>query len=153
MPEALPSQEALPPERLRGLTSWLLHHASSHANRLVAAHAGRPGFRLRYALLAGLDQYGSLSQAELCRRLGVDRGDAVSALNGMERDGLARRLPDPADARRNVVEITPAGCEVLFELDAVVTAAQSELLQGLTEEERSQLNVLLHKLIEPPEPR
>ncbi|MFG3705461.1 MarR family winged helix-turn-helix transcriptional regulator [Micromonospora sp. NPDC047670] len=153
MHEPPPNQDVLPPERLRWLTSWLLHHASSHANRLVAAHAGRPGFRMRYALLAGLDQYGSLSQAELCRRLGVDRGDAVSALNDMERDGLARRLPDPADARRNVVEITPAGAEALFELDAVVNAAQDELLQRLTKEERGQLNVLLHKLIEPPEAR
>ena len=62
-----------PPLRLRRLTSWLLHHAGSRAARVVARHADRTGFRMRYAILVGLDQYGPLSQAELCRRLEIDR--------------------------------------------------------------------------------
>ena len=139
-----------PPVRVWRLTSWLLHHVNARANRVVTQHFGRPGWRMWYAILAGLDQYGTLSQAEICRRLGIDRGDAVSVLNELEAAGLARRLPDPKDARRNAVDITPGGKEVLFELDVVVDAAQDELLRQLTVEERSQLNALLRKLIERP---
>jgi len=150
MDEPLLRPEVDPPVRLWRLTSWLLHHANARANRVVAERFGRPGGRMRYAILAGLDQYGRLSQAQLCRRLGIDRGDAVSALNDLEREGLARRLPDPTDARRNAVDITPAGKKMLFELDVVVDEAQDELLQELSREERSQLNALLRKLIERP---
>lgn len=145
-------QGAEPPARVWRLTSWLLHHASARAGRVAAGHFGRAGWRMRYGILAGLDQYGTLSQAELCRRLGVDRGDAVSALNDLEREGLARRLRDPADARRNAVDITPAGRAALGDLDTLVRQAQEELLSPLTPEECDQLNSLLRKLVEDPPP-
>ncbi|WP_330230348.1 MarR family transcriptional regulator [Nocardia sp. NBC_00508] len=151
MDEPTPDPAPYPPARLRGLTSWLLNHAAARSKRVVAAKAGhRPGVRMRYAILAGLTEYGPLSQAELCRRLGIDRGDAVSALNSMEREGVTRRIPDPTDGRRNIVEITSTGTKVLLELDAVVNAAQNELLRNLTEQEQAQLNALLLRLIDVP---
>ncbi|WIX76938.1 MarR family winged helix-turn-helix transcriptional regulator [Amycolatopsis carbonis] len=150
MDEPLLKPEVDPPVRVWRLTSWLLHHVNARANRIVTQHFGRPSWRMWYAMLAGMDQYGTLSQAELCRRLGIDRGDAVSVLNDLEDEGLARRLPDPTDRRRNAVDITPAGKELLFKLDAVVDAAQDELLGELTRDERTQLNALLRKLIERP---
>ncbi|MCG8916935.1 MarR family winged helix-turn-helix transcriptional regulator [Actinokineospora sp. PR83] len=150
MDEPLLKPEVDPPARVWRLTSWLLHHVNARSNRVVAGHFGRPGWRMWYAILAGLDQYGNLSQAELCRRLGIDRGDAVSILNDLEGEGLARRLPDSTDSRRKVVNITAAGREMLFKLDAVVEAAQDDLLRTLTPEERGQLNALLRKLIERP---
>jgi MarR family transcriptional regulator, lower aerobic nicotinate degradation pathway regulator len=152
MDEPLLKPEVEPPVRVWRLTSWLLHHANARANRVVAEHFGRPGWRMWYAILAGIDQYRSLSQAELCRKLGVDRGDAVAVLNGLEKEGLARRVPDPADARRNVVEITPSGKAKLYELDVLVEEAQDELLERFSREERNQLNGLLRKLIERPAP-
>ena len=148
--EPLLKPEVDPPARVWRLTSWLLHHVNARANRVVADHFGRPGWRMRYGILAGLDQYGTVSQAELCRRLGIDRGDLVSVLNDLEREGLARRLPDPADSRRNAVVVTPEGKEMLFTLDVLVDEAQDELLQKLTRAERGQLNALLRKLIERP---
>ena len=137
-----------PPVRLWRLTSWLLNQVTGQANRLVASHFGSPGGRMRYAMLAGLDQFGPLSQADLSRRLGIDRGDAVSGLNALERDGLVQRVPDRADRRRNTVHITPAGADVLLELDVLVDKAQDELLGRLSSTERIQLNALLRRLIE-----
>ena len=101
---------------------------------------------MRYAILAALDEFGGTSQAELCRRLGIDRGDAVSTLNGMAADGLLRREPDPADRRRNVVHITAAGTARMRELDVLVDDAQEELLSGFTPAERAQISRLLHRL-------
>ncbi|GLW90019.1 hypothetical protein Aglo03_08350 [Actinokineospora globicatena] len=150
MDEPLLQPEVDPPVRLWRLTSWLLHQATARANRLVVGHFGRPGGRMRYAILAGLDQFGSLSQADLSRRLGIDRGDAVAGLNDLERDGLAKRVPDPADSRRNLVHITPTGRETLLEFDVLVDAAQGELLRDLAPAERVQLNALLRRLLERP---
>jgi DNA-binding MarR family transcriptional regulator len=56
-----------------------------------------------------LEEFGPASQASLGRRTSMDRSDVVAALNDLARDGLVRRSPDPADHRRNVITITPAG--------------------------------------------
>ncbi|MEU1884900.1 MarR family transcriptional regulator [Micromonospora sp. WMMD987] len=141
-----------PPARLRRLTSWLLHHGAARANRIVGTYLDRPGDRMRYAILAALDEYGGISQAELCRRLGIDRGDAVTTLSGMEADGLLRREPDPVDRRRNVVHITDAGTTRMREMDTLVDAAQDELLDRFTAAERAQFIDLLRRLVNVPPP-
>jgi DNA-binding MarR family transcriptional regulator len=143
-----PGPEHAPSRRLWVLPSWLLNQTASRANRLVGDSFGRPGVRLHYAVLAGLQEFGPISQAALSRRLGVDRGDLVAALNELERDGLALRAPDESDRRRNAIRITPAGTAELHALDARVFAAQDALLEPLSSGEREQLNSLLQRLLE-----
>ena len=137
-----------PSQRLWATPSWLLNQVASRANRLVAEAADRPGMRLRYAILAGLDEFGPISQAELSRRLGVDRGDLVKALNELEAEGLAARSADPSDRRRNSLQLTPEGETALIGLDALVGSAQTRLLTPLSSDEREQLNSLLKRLLE-----
>ncbi|MBW4704555.1 MULTISPECIES: MarR family winged helix-turn-helix transcriptional regulator [unclassified Micromonospora] len=153
MSEHEPAQQpGAPPARLRRLTSWLLHHGAARANRVVGTHLDRPGDRMRYGILAALDEFGGISQAELCRRLGIDRGDAVTTLSGMETDGLLRREPDPVDRRRNVVHITDAGTARMREMDTLVDAAQNDLLDRFTVAERAQFSALLRRLVDIPPP-
>ena len=135
--------------RLRRQTSLLLNHATSRANQIVTQHFDGPGGRMHYALLAGLDEFGTIGQAELCDRIGIDRGDAVAALAALEGNEYVRRRPDPLDGRRNIVEITDPGRSRLRALDAMVDAAQSELAAALSAAEHRQLKALLRKLIEP----
>ncbi len=147
MPEPLLEPDADPPVRLWQQTSWLLNQAAARANRIVAEHFGMAGGRMRYGILAGLEQYGALSQAELSRRLGIDRGDLVSALNALEREGLAQRRQDARDSRRNQVHLTETGRATLYAMDAQVNAAQDELLLELPSEEREHLDRLLRLLL------
>jgi DNA-binding MarR family transcriptional regulator len=147
MTEPLSEPDADPPARLWRQTSWLLNQATARANRIVAEHFGTPGGRMRYGVLAGLEQYGPLSQAELSRRLGIDRGDLVSALNLLQREGLAQREQDPRDSRRNQVFLTEAGRAALYAMDGQVTAAQEELVRELPEAEREHLHELLRLLL------
>ncbi|MDQ3153303.1 MAG: MarR family transcriptional regulator [Actinomycetota bacterium] len=139
--------DVAPSQRLWRLSSWLLNNAASRANRLVSRFGG-PGVRIRYAALAGLDEFGPISQAELGRRLGIDRSDIVAVLNDLEHEGLALRAPDENDRRRNAIRITPAGTAALHVLDDQIDAAQDALVEPLSPDERVQLNQLLQRLLE-----
>src|SRR5919202_1070891 len=65
-------------ERLRRLPSWLFSKLALRGARLVAELMGSTSLRSDFALLAGLEAFGPLSQAELGRRLGMDRSDVVA---------------------------------------------------------------------------
>jgi DNA-binding MarR family transcriptional regulator len=134
--------------RLPSLPSWLLSQTALHSARLLTdrlADAGARGYH--YRLLATLDESGPSSQADLGRRSGIHLGDVVAALNELESAGFVSRSPDPADRRRNVVQVTDAGRTRLAELDERVTAVQDELLAPLSAEERVQLTGLLTRLL------
>ncbi|MDT7725143.1 MAG: MarR family transcriptional regulator, lower aerobic nicotinate degradation pathway regulator [Actinomycetota bacterium] len=136
------------PARLKSTASWLLNQAALQATRLVtdgfgAAHARR----YHYSMLAALEEFGPASQATLGRRCGIDRSDVVAMVNELaDRDQL-ERTPDPADGRRNVITITPAGVRQLQRLDDVLGHVQDDLLAPLSEPERAQLTELLTRLI------
>lgn len=137
-----------PPERLRRLPSWLIGQVGLRGTRLVHEQTGRPGARADFAVLAALEEFGAMSQAELGRRLGLDRSDIAVVLNRLQGDGLAERTADDGDRRRNVIVLTAAGVQALTDLQQVLTSAQSELLAPLSADERSQLVRLLQRLVD-----
>jgi hypothetical protein len=67
---------------------------AGHANRFVGERLDRPGRRAVYAVLASLDESGPASQAELARRLGIDRGDLVSVIEASITAAGRRTLAD-----------------------------------------------------------
>jgi DNA-binding MarR family transcriptional regulator len=99
-----------------------------------------------YRLLAALEEWGPIGQADLGRRTSVDRSDVVTWLGELERRGLIERTVNPDNRRRNVVSITSAGSEQLRALDNVIDEIQERVLAPLSESERRQLTRLLRKL-------
>ncbi len=136
-----------PPDRLQRQASWLLNQARVVGNRHVAERLGERRIRTDYAVLAALEQFGPLSQADLGRRLGIDRSDVVALLNRLGDQGLVHREPDPRDRRRNSVAMTPQGRERLEALDLAVSRAQSDLLEPLDPQERTVLVDLLRRVV------
>ena len=53
-----------------------------------------------------LDQRGSMSAGDLARESRLTTGAITAVIDRLERAGLARRVPDPADRRRVLVELT-----------------------------------------------
>lgn len=141
------SPRLVPPRRLWHLSSWLLSHASGRAYKLVVDELGHNG-RADYAILAGLEEFAPISQAELGRRLGFDRKNIVVALDRLGADGRTKRAADPTDPRRNTITITPAGRATLRRADEQLAAAHGALLEPLTAQERQQLDALLQRLVE-----
>ena len=136
------------PARLTAKPTWLISQTAAHAHRLLAATFTAAGTRgYHYRLLAALQEFGPASQASLGRRSGIDRSDVVAALNELGRRGLVERTPDPADHRRNIVTITPAGAACLDQLENLVAGVQDELLAPLSPEDRDQLIRLLSRVL------
>ncbi|MEU8386296.1 MarR family transcriptional regulator [Streptosporangium sp. NPDC048865] len=141
------SQET--PTRWEGLPSWLLGQAANHAHRLVGdgfSAAEARGYH--YRLLATLEDSGPASQAALGRRSGIHLSDMVATINELAGRGLVERAPDPADRRRNVISLTPAGGEQLRRLEKRLAECQDELLAPLSPEERRGLTEVLSRLVD-----
>ena len=146
-PEAMDTDDGLrPPARLRALASWQASKVSVIGARMIGRHmplSARPDF----AVMAALEEYGELSQADLGRRLGLDRNEVSGIVTRLEGGQHIDRHVDPANRRRNVVTLTASGRRYLEEIQRHADAAQDELLAGLNTAERRHLNELLAKLL------
>ena len=101
---------------------------------------------LQYVILLVLDAGSGMSQQELCAATGVDSGNMVELLDGLEALHYAQRARDPGDRRRYQVTITPAGQSALAELRRAVEEYNSRFLSPLTGRELEQLASSLGKL-------
>jgi MarR family transcriptional regulator, lower aerobic nicotinate degradation pathway regulator len=136
-----------PPLRLRRLPSWLSAQAARRAQRLVEEALAQEGARRQhFVVLTSLAEQGSASQADLGRRLWIDRSDLHAILNELEDAGQVARERDQTDRRRNVVVLTRAGRAALTRLDTRVDAAQDALLAPLSASERRELRRLLERV-------
>ena len=141
-----PDDVPQPPARLRELASWQTNKVSTLGARLFARDMAL-GARADFAVLAALEEYSPLSQADLGRRLGLDRNDVNGIAGRLERRDQIERRPDPANRRRNIVTLTDAGRQQLDELQRYTEVVQDELLAALDAGERRQLQALLAKVL------
>jgi DNA-binding MarR family transcriptional regulator len=63
-----------------------------------------------------LDQPGRRSAGDLAEASGLTTGAITAVIDRLERAGLARRVPDPSDRRRVLVEPTEKALEAAMEL-------------------------------------
>jgi DNA-binding MarR family transcriptional regulator len=136
------------PAHLRTLPSWLLSQASAAGAQLVDGALSADGVRRQdYRVLVALDEFGAASQADLGRAVWLDRSDLHGVVTQLERRGLLERERDPADRRRNVVQLTTEGRATLERLNGRVDEAQARLLAELPAADRATLVRLLQTLV------
>ncbi len=125
------------------------------ANRAELDELTRPAgvTALQYTALTVLESHPDLTAAHLARHSFVtaqSMADMVTTL--LDRDLIERRR-DPADRRRLVIALTPAGRALLDELRPAVTALEARMLAPLSpaqaEELRSYLELCRQALNKP----
>lgn len=87
-----------------------------------------------------------LTPTELMDSMMVTSGATTKRLDRLERAGLVRRSPSPADGRVRLVSLTGAGLALVDELIARHVANEERLLAGLDAQERRLLADLLRRL-------
>jgi DNA-binding MarR family transcriptional regulator len=111
--------------------------------RLRAAHEAQDLSPRQFHLLGLLHDRGPMTQGELGNLMGIAPSVLVQLLNPLEDDGRISRDRDPADRRRHVVTLTPAGRKHLDRAARAQREAEDELLACLTTSQREQLRQLL----------
>lgn len=117
-----------PADLFASLTFQLEMLRRSARERVEKALAGQ-GFNLRqyWALVCLVDQ-DAASQASLGETLNIDRSDMVRLIDSLEHYGLAERLRDPADRRRQIISATKKGRRAHEGLRPLVKTAEIEAL-------------------------
>lgn len=127
-------------------------------------HLLRAGTDLSFALDAYLQQYALLqgrwwvlillmressntaAPSVLADKAGVSRATMTGLIDGLERDGLVERVPDPEDRRRLAIQLTAAGQAKLDEVMPDYYRRVRQLMQPLSESERKVFIELLDKI-------
>jgi DNA-binding MarR family transcriptional regulator len=106
------------------------------------------GVSLRHFLaLSYVADPDGISQQQLSEILCIDANNTVLLLNEMEGQGLIRRLRDPTDRRRHLVEVTEHGKELFQRAQSAKETVEAEVLGALTAQERATLHRLLAKAL------
>jgi DNA-binding MarR family transcriptional regulator len=72
----------------------------------------------RAKLLIHIARSGTPRSIDLAAMMGFAPRTITEAIDGLERDGLVRRDPDPEDRRAKLISLTPAGIEAVEAADA-----------------------------------
>lgn len=101
----------------------------------------------QFAAMARVHELGSLSQNRLGRLTAMDSATIKGVVERLLVKGLVALNPDPDDKRLRLVSLSPKGGALLGVATKQALAARVETLDPLTENEASQLEALLAKLV------
>jgi DNA-binding MarR family transcriptional regulator len=107
-------------------------------------------------VLGLLRDRGPLSPSELGERLIVTRATVTGVVDSLERRGLVRRTPNPADRRSLLVELTPEGGAAVTAVRTLIHRHEKGWMSALSDAELGAYIGLLHRiqdtLVVAPEP-
>jgi DNA-binding MarR family transcriptional regulator len=137
-------------DHLRRLES--LGYLTNHLGRLfahalaerIAPHGVVPG---QFAQLLALYEHDGLTQRELCDRVRIEQATMAKTLQRMERDGLVRCEPDPADRRRIRVYLTERARALKPHLLAAGREVNTAATAGLSDWDVENFRRLAQRLI------
>jgi DNA-binding MarR family transcriptional regulator len=98
--------------------------------------------------LAVIDGAGEpLTPSQVSDRVLIASATMTATLDLLEQRGWIRRIPNPADRRSVLVEITPTGRETTDQLLPGIRSLERGILSALTRDERAQLLDMLAKVL------
>ncbi|WP_404477201.1 MarR family winged helix-turn-helix transcriptional regulator [Novosphingobium sp. BL-52-GroH] len=91
---------------------------------------------------------GTLRAADIADRFGITPRTVTEAVDGLEREGLVVRRPDPEDRRAKRLEITPAGEAAIAVTEPLRRRLVQEIFAVLGDREAEHLHQTVRKLLQ-----
>ncbi|SDK11641.1 MarR family winged helix-turn-helix transcriptional regulator [Microbulbifer yueqingensis] len=135
------------------LERFLPYRLSVLSNRVSNAIAQAYGSRFdltipAWRVMAILGRFPDLSAAELVEQTAMDKVAISRAVSVLQRNDYITRSEDPADRRRQVLNLSPLGREVYERIVPLAQQYENDLMSSLTPEERAQLDSIIEKLMD-----
>jgi MarR family transcriptional regulator, transcriptional regulator for hemolysin len=99
-----------------------------------------------WLILSSLKSNERRTQLDLARAVGIEGPTLTRHLDGLEENGIVRRVRDGADRRAVRVELTAAGERLFGTLRQAVIAFNRDLTSGLTDTELERVRKTLARL-------
>jgi DNA-binding MarR family transcriptional regulator len=136
----MPAPELPLPAALRSRTGFALVRLGTLARQHCADQLAAAGVsQHQHGILCCLDEFGPACQKDIAVRLGIDSGDIVAFIDGLQEQGLVRRDRDPRDRRRQILTLTADGRRALGKIGKMLDEAEPGILAALTGAERAVL--------------
>ena len=133
-----------PLDEILGLRIRLAHGA---VQRHFAEHFAHLGLTQKQVSVLWLTQDApGLAQADLARRLQMDRATTMAIVHALEKRGLVARARVSGDARRIGLRLTDSGSAMLEEARHAIAAHEAWLKERFTAREVTMLSRLLERI-------
>jgi DNA-binding MarR family transcriptional regulator len=120
--------------------------------RAAFAAAGLDGIRPAQAVALVPLAAGGLHASDLADQLKVSRQAIAQGVAALERYGYVNRVPDPADARARIIELTPRGRQALRVMRSNALDLEKRWQEILGQKRLGELRKILQTLLSPESP-
>lgn len=103
-------------------------------------------YHAQHRLLMEIHHSRNASQKDIARSMDVSAATIAVSLKKLEKEGYINKVMDEGDNRLNQISITEKGNRVVEQSKHIFESTDRKVFEGFTEEEKSALSVLLHKL-------
>jgi DNA-binding MarR family transcriptional regulator len=129
------------------LRSVRVHRVAVHRQlEAMALEVGMTGARYTLLMTLYFSRENLLAQNEISRELNVSRTNITNLIDGLERDGLVERIPNPSDRRVSYAQLTPQGHDLCVKLMPVMAAVMQDATRGFSKDEKAQLREFLYRV-------
>ncbi|GAB2884084.1 MarR family winged helix-turn-helix transcriptional regulator [Microbulbifer echini] len=144
-------QTVIKQDELR-LEKFLPYRLSVLSNRVSNAISQAYGARFHltipaWRVMAILGRFPDISAAELVEQTAMDKVAISRAVSSLLKSDYVTRREDPADRRRQVLNLSEQGREVYARIVPLAQQYENDLITSLSTEEREQLDSIIEKLM------
>lgn len=146
--EELPGANAEAIEVLLALLRSVRVHRTAVTRQLESLDlpVGMTGARYTLLMTLYFSRENLLAQNEISRELNVSRTNITNLIDGLERDGLVERVPNPADRRVSYAQLTEDGRAICERLMPTMAEVMQDATRDFSPDERAQLKTFLYRV-------
>jgi DNA-binding MarR family transcriptional regulator len=146
--DELPGADAEAIEVLLALLRTVRVHRTAVSRQIDSLElpVGMTGARYTLLMTLYFSRENLLAQNEISRELNVSRTNITNLIDGLERDDLVERVPNPADRRVSYAQLTERGRAVCEHLMPTMAEVMEDATRDFSPDERGQLKGFLYRV-------